>query len=251
MAALATFCMLVLAVVLCVIVVLFFGNPVAMMVTGNTFKLIMGIVGYVAILCALSPLWWSFITMFLPLLRDGEISIGNLTNGYRDIGRIVWGYILGALCQAVVSLPFYAIGLYFNSSIGHIIINLISYAIMVVVSIYFLQFAYILFDDEDISAYNALGRSAELMKGHKLQYFIIMLILIVCITVACIIIPIIASLISAQYKVAAICISLVLIFLFALPYVATVNAHFYESLIEKEDVSEEQPEGDYEEITNE
>ena len=41
------------------------------------------------------------------------------------------------------------------------------------------------------------------------------------------------------------------LFLFALPYVATVNAHFYESLIEKEDVSEEQPEGDYEEITNE
>lgn len=224
--------------------------------------IIFAIIASMFYILAVVPLYWSFKMIYLSLIRDGKLNLGLLSYGYNNVYHVTWGYVLIFLCQILVSFALLVLPAMTIAGNGLSVtlteqtalaqtIRLVDWGVNIYLIILFSQYAYIIYDDDDIRAYGALQRSVELMRGHKLQYFIILLILIVCITVACIIIPIIASLISAQYKVTAFWISLVLIFLFALPYVATVNAHFYESLIDKDEAGEEQQEGDYEEIANE
>ena len=76
-----------------------------------------------------------------------------------------------------------------------------------------------IFDDEDISAYDALKQSAHLMKGHKLQLFLLGLLL---------------SIIMAAISIVTLGIGL----LFLLPYFYSVHANFYDSLTEDETTSE-------------
>lgn len=229
-AALATLCMFVLFFVIILGIVLLFGSPKLLMASGSTFSFIWGIIASLALIFAITPLIWSYYAMLLTMVRGGDVSVGQLFNGYNDIGRIGWGYILIALCQGVANLPIHTLVLYVDSFGVRMILTLLSYVIMIGINIYFSQFAYILYDDGDISAYDALGRSVELMKGHKLQYLCLTLILAFIIIIAA--------------------LPLGIGLLFALPYIATVNAHFYESLTPEDETDEEQPREDYEEIEN-
>lgn len=228
MAVLATLCMFVLFLVLCFGIVIFFGQPFRMISSGNTFKLLFGIVGYIVALLALFPLIWSYNTMFLSNIRGGKISLGQLFNGYNDARRITWGYFLIALCQIIVTSIISIAILYLGGEL--IISQIVCYSITAFITILFSQFAYIVFDDEDISAFDALCKSMNLMNGHKLQYFILMLILVLCV--------ILFGVITLGVGI-----------LFCLPYVATVNAHFYESLEENDEATEE-TDSDYKEINS-
>jgi len=80
-------------------------------------------------------------------------------------------------------------------------------------------FIFPIFDDEDISAFDALKQSAHLMKGHKLQLFLLGLLL---------------GIIMAAISIVTLGIGL----LFLLPYFYSVHANFYDSLTEDETTSE-------------
>lgn len=232
-AALTTLCFILVIIVICFGIFVFFGNPSLMIasgiVTGKTSKIIFGIISYLITFFAIYPLGWSYATMFLSKIRGEEISIGDIFNGYSDALRITWGYILVFLCQIVLAgLLAYAVSLSISSTSVTFVSSILGYAVMLFVSILFSQYTYIIFDDGDISAFDALCKSVKLMDGHKFQYFVLLLILVVGITLLSI-------------------ITLGIGLFFLIPYIATVNAHFYESLEDSEDNTEEE-EGDYEEI---
>ncbi|MGN0235900.1 MAG: DUF975 family protein [Paludibacteraceae bacterium] len=98
------------------------------------------------------PMRWSFEVAFLSRLRGkNAFSLRLLGTGYADFGRVFSTVFWVELYAACWSLLFLVPG----------IVKYYSYAMA----------SYILFDDKEICAEDAIDKSMEMMEGHKWQLF--------------------------------------------------------------------------------
>ena len=150
--------------------------------TGVVFQLIW--------LLACAPLTWAFGVMFLDFIRGNELKVGKLFDGYKDCIRIGIAFFLYFLVVLVGVIFFFVPGIIF--------------------AMMFAQVPYILRDDENIGVIDALKKSANMMKGHKMQLFLLYLSFI-------------------GWAILAI-LTLGIGYLFLFPYMYTTVAHYYEDL---------------------
>ena len=136
------------------------------------------------------PLQWGFTVYFLNLIRNEDISYGRLFDGYKDFLRI---FLAGFLVSLAVVIGFILL-----------IVPGIYLALM------FAQTEFILKDDKEISATDAMKKSMKMMEGHKGELFLLILSFIGWFILAC--------------------ITLGIGFLFLGPYFSTTMAHYYEDL---------------------
>ena len=136
------------------------------------------------------PLGWGFIVYFLNLIRFEEINYSRLFDGYKDILRIFLATFLSylviviGLCLLIVPGIILATGL--------------------------LMTDFILKDDREISAIDAIARSIKLMDGHKVELFWLTLSFI-------------------GWAILSL-LTLGIGFLLLAPYYESAAAHFYEDL---------------------
>ena len=144
--------------------------------------------GFWELLCL--PLGWGFTVYFLNLIRNEDISYGRLFDGYKDFVRV---FLAGFLTLLAI-----IIGCIFLIVPG------------IIAALMFAQTEFILKDDKEISAVDAMMKSMHMMKGHKGELFGLMLSfigwLILC------------------------CMTLGIGFLFLAPYFNSTMAHYYEDL---------------------
>ena len=136
------------------------------------------------------PLGWGFTVYFLNLIRDEDISYGRLFDGYKDFLRI---FLAGFLVTLAV---------------------IIGFILLIVPGIYlalmFSQTEFILKDDKEIGAIDAMKKSAKMMEEHKGELFLLIL---------------------SFFGWFLLCIlTLGIGFLFLGPYFNTALAHYYEDL---------------------
>ena len=109
----------------------------------------LGVSSLWSVLCL--PLSWGFVVYFLNLIRGLDISYERLFDGYKDFIRIFLAEFLVGMCVFIGSLLFIVPG--------------------IIIGIMLSQTTFILKDDPDISAADALRQSMDMTRGHKAQYF--------------------------------------------------------------------------------
>ncbi len=138
----------------------------------------------------LLPLLWGYITYFLRLIRQEDLGYSHLFDGFSDYLRIFFAELLKGIYTILWTLLFIIPGF----------IKSYSYAMT----------EFILKDNPDISGEEAICQSIRLMKGHKMDLFMIDLSMIGWLILSC--------------------LTLGIGFLFLLPYNYSAHAHFYEDL---------------------
>ncbi|MDD7336019.1 MAG: DUF975 family protein [Prevotella sp.] len=149
--------------------------------------------GWIATLLLL-PMIWSYTVMFLDFKRKENLTVSKLFVGFNEFGRIFLTMLLQNIYIALWTCLFIIPGF----------VKAYSYAMT----------PYVLRDDPQIRYDAAISRSMKLMKGHKLQLFLLDLSFIGWVILSC--------------------CTLGIGFLFLLPYVNTAHAHFYEDLLKEE-----------------
>lgn len=140
------------------------------------------------------PLGWGYIVYFLNLIRFEEINYSRLFDGYKDILRIFLATFLSylviviGLCLLIVPGIILATGL--------------------------LMTDFILKDDPEISAIDAMAKSWKMTNGHKAELFYLFLSFIGWIVLSL--------------------LTLGVGFLILSPYMQTTLAHYYEDLKEEQ-----------------
>ena len=147
-----------------------------------------GISGFWYILCL--PLEWGITVYFLNLIRNEDIAYERLFDGYKDFVRIFLAGFLVSLCVAIGCLLLIVPG--------------------IILALMFSQTEYILKDDKQISATDAMKKSVEMMKGHKAELFWLLLSFIGWFILCC--------------------LTLGFGFIFLIPYINSALAHYYEDL---------------------
>ena len=155
---------------------------------GNDFATGMGVNGIWSLLCL--PLQWGFTVFFLNLIRKEDINYERLIDGYKDFART---FLLEFL---------------------YVIAMMIGFCLLiipgVILSVGLLMAPYILKDDKEISAMDALKKSWEMTKGHKMEIFWLGLSFIGWIILSI--------------------MTLGIGFFFLAPYMDTTFAHYYEDI---------------------
>ena len=136
------------------------------------------------------PLGWGFTIYFLNLIRNSDIKYERLFDGYKDFVRVFLAMFLCVLALVIGCLILIVPG--------------------IIAALMFSQVEYILKDDKEISAADALMKSMKMMDGHKMELFWLILSFIgwflLCL------------------------VTLGIGFLFLAPYFNTTMAHYYEDL---------------------
>ena len=136
------------------------------------------------------PLGWGMSVYFLNLIRNEDIRYARLFDGYKDFFRIFLAGLMVVLAVLAGCILFIVPG--------------------IVLAMMFSQTELILKDDRNISAFDAICKSARMMRGHKAQLFWLMLSFIGWLILSV--------------------LTLGIGFLFLEPYFETTLAHFYEDL---------------------
>lgn len=147
-----------------------------------------GLQGVWTLLCL--PLSWGYVAFFLNLVRGLDISYERLFDGYKDFVRIFLAGFLMAICQMV----------------GFVLLIVPG----IIASLMFSQTYFIMKDDPQISASDAMKRSMEMMNGHKMELFWLCLSFLGWIILATL---------TCGFG-----------FLFLYPYMYATLAHYYEDL---------------------
>ena len=143
------------------------------------------------------PFIWGFSVFFLNLIRQEDTRLERLFDGYKDIVRIFLAYFISVI---VISL-----GLVLLIVPG------------IILSLAYSQVSFILKDNPEMSAVDALKKSREMMKGHKGEYFVLGLSFIGWILLAI--------------------LTLGVGFIALEPYMYATMAHFYEDLKAEQNVA--------------
>ncbi len=139
------------------------------------------------------PLSWGFTVFFLSFVRNQEKSVGALFDGYKRVGRIWLAMFLKTLYVFLWTLLLVVPG----------IMKSMSYAMM----------EFILLDNPDMDAEDAIHRSRVMMDGHKMKLFLLYLSFI---------------------GWAILCLfTLGFGFLLLVPYIQTSLATFYQDLVDE------------------
>lgn len=141
-----------------------------------------------ALICL--PISWGFSVFFLRLVRGEDLGYKHIFDGFNDAVRIICTYLLAGLIILVGTILLIVPG--------------------IIAFLMFSQISFIMKDDQQIGVIDTLKQSANMMRGHKMDYFLLMLSFI-------------------GWAILSI-ITLGLGFFFLLPYVYTTTAHFYEDL---------------------
>lgn len=152
-----------------------------------------GISGFWFLLCL--PLGWGITAYFLNLIRNEDIAYERLFDGYKDFVRIFLAGFMVCVCIVIGFLLLIVPG--------------------IILTMMFSQTEYILKDDKQISAADAMQKSAEMMKGHKTELFWLMLSFIGWFILCC--------------------LTLGFGFIFLQPYFETTLSHYYEDLKAEQD----------------
>jgi len=160
----------------------FFMDPTPSMVTQGVVAL------------ALLPIFWGYVVFFLRLIRKEPTDYANLFDGFSQYVRVFVAELLMRIYLILWSLLFFIPG----------IIKTYSYAMM----------EFIMKDYPDLSGEEAICASMNMMRGHKMQLFLLDLSMIGWF---------ILSLLTMGIG-----------FLFLLPYYYSAHAHFYEDLKSQE-----------------
>jgi len=155
---------------------------------GNNMTMSYSTQGLWALLCL--PLSWGFVIYFLNLIRNEDIRYERLFDGYKDFVRLFLAGFLVNLAVFIGILLFIVPG--------------------IIIAMMFSQTEYILKDDKEISAADAIMKSMRMMEGHKAELFWLIFSFIGWFILAC--------------------LTLGIGFLFLAPYFNTTMAHYYEDL---------------------
>ena len=147
-----------------------------------------GFQGLWSLLCV--PLGWGLTVFFLNLVRGLDISYERLFDGYKDFVRVFLALLLVGICEVV----------------GFVLLIVPG----IIAILMFSQTAFILKDDPQISAVEAMKRSKQMMDGHKMELFVIQLSFI------------------GWFILAMLTCGIGLLFLY--PYIYATMAHYYEDL---------------------
>lgn len=109
--------------------------------------------GIWSLLCL--PLGWGLVVYFLNLIRNQDIGFGRLFDGYKDFVRIFLAGFLVLLCEVIGFMLLIVPG--------------------VIVALMFSQTSFILKDDPQVSATEAMKLSMKMMNGHKMELFMLWL----------------------------------------------------------------------------
>ena len=222
MSAAATALFFILLIFIYVVLIFLFGVPIGSSLAGtnspSTRKIVETILFFVAWFFAFSPLLWSYMTMFLGLARGEKLRIGQLFSGYSNTWRITLAFILTSLCQWICLALLILIPVSMNLSLFlQIPFCIVAIAVCFYLRIIFSQFMYVIYDDDEeyIGAVDAIKQSIDLMNGHKWQFLWLDITLMVFMYLICI-------------------VTLGIGLFFVLPFMATVYAHFYDSLAQQD-----------------
>lgn len=105
------------------------------------------------IMMLLLPLYWGYIVLFLNVARDNSCQMGSLFHGFSDYGRIFGTMLLQTVYICLWTLLLIIPG----------IIKTYSYALT----------PYILKDNPELSFNGAIDKSMAMMKGHKMDLFLL------------------------------------------------------------------------------
>lgn len=153
--------------------------------------------GIWALICL--PLNWGFAIFFLNLIRGEELRYGSLFDGYRDFLRIFLAEFLTNLAMAIGFCLLILPGILAGTG--------------------FLMTDFIMKDDKEISAIDAMAKSWKMTKGHKADLFFLFLSFLGWIILSG--------------------LTLGIGFIFLYPYMQSSLAHVYEDLkAEKPELSE-------------
>ena len=136
------------------------------------------------------PLSWGFTVYFLNLIRNLDINFERLFDGYKDFVRIFLAQFLMAICLVIGYMLFFIPG--------------------IIIGLMLSQTSFILKDNPQMSATDAMKLSKQMMAGHKGKLFWLTLSFIGWFLLAC--------------------LTLGLGFLLLAPYYYSTMAHFYEDL---------------------
>lgn len=134
----------------------------------------------------------SFCMFFLKLTKAEETSVGDLFSGFSKTGRALWLNILISIFTFLWSLLLVIPGIIKSYS-------------------YCMSF-YILADNPELTASEALAKSQKIMNGHKMELFILDLSFILWLLLVCF-----------TFGIAAIYVA---------PYIYATKANFYNSIKE-------------------
>ena len=153
------------------------------------------VLGPIGTLIITSAFEISLCMIYLKLAKNEEISIGDLFNGFNITGRAVWLSIITYIFTFLWSLLFIIPG----------IIKVFSYAMA----------PYILADNPELTANEALTKSKEIMDGHKFDLFVLQLSFF------------------WWYILGAITFGIA--YIYVVPYVSATTTNFYNSIKDREE----------------
>ena len=153
------------------------------------------VLGPIGTLIITSAFEISLCMIYLKLAKNEEISIGDLFNGFNITGKAVWLSIITYIFTFLWSLLFIIPG----------IIKVFSYAMA----------PYILADNPELTANEALTKSKEIMDGHKFDLFVLQLSFF------------------WWYILGAITFGIA--YIYVVPYVSATTTNFYNSIKEREE----------------
>jgi uncharacterized membrane protein len=116
---------------------------------GNDFAAGMSINSIWSLLCL--PLQWGYTVFFLNLIRKDDFNYERLFDGYKDFARTFLMEFLYVVAMLIGFCFFIIPG--------------------IIIAIGLMMAPYILKDDQQISAMDALKKSWEVTKGHKMKIF--------------------------------------------------------------------------------
>ena len=157
-----------------------------------SFIPVIGSLGYTMIITPVVML--SYCMIYLKMTRKEQVEIGNLIDGFKYTGKAVLLYILTSIYTFLWSLLFIIPG----------IIKAFAYS----------QAYYILAENPELTASEALKKSEEIMKGHKMEYFVLNLSFIGWFILT-----------SFTFGILAI---------YVVPYMSAAQANFYNSIKQAE-----------------
>ncbi len=132
---------------------------------------------------------FGLVSYTLRLSRREGGGISNLFDGFSKLGRVVWLNILTTLFTGLwtllYTLPIWIVVLavtLYSGPAGLIsvlfgwlwILIMVTVAVSIVVSLRYQLAEYLVLDDPECTAYQALRRSKEAMRGHKSEFFTLM-----------------------------------------------------------------------------
>ena len=169
------------------------------------------VVNFVLIL--LFPFGWGYMVYFLNLVR-GKYQMKDIFDGYES------NYFV----RTMLTILLYAILIFIGSIL--LIVPGIIMACM------FSQVYFIMKDDESIGYWKALSKSKDMMKGHKMQYFLLYLSFIGWALLALLIFMVITWFMLTDQPIWGLptLLALGIFLMWLIPYMFTTFAHYYEDV---------------------